>query len=51
VAFGVGVLAERSVAVFTVLKLFGAAYLVYLGSRSCCSGWCSPPSQSAFASH
>lgn len=34
VAFGVGVLAERSVAVFTVLKLFGAAYLVYLGVQT-----------------
>ena len=34
VAFGVGVLAERSVAVFTVLKLFGAAYLVFLGVKT-----------------
>jgi threonine/homoserine/homoserine lactone efflux protein len=34
VAFGVGLLAERSVAVFTVLKLFGAAYLVFLGVRT-----------------
>ena len=31
VAFGVGALVERSVAVFTVIKLAGAAYLVYLG--------------------
>lgn len=34
VAFGVGLLAERSVAVFTVLKLFGAAYLVFLGVQT-----------------
>jgi len=34
VAFGVGVLAERSVAIFTVLKLFGAAYLVFLGAKT-----------------
>ncbi|MGA3352722.1 MAG: LysE family translocator [Acidimicrobiales bacterium] len=34
VAFGVGALAERSVAVLTCLKLFGAAYLVYLGVRT-----------------
>jgi threonine/homoserine/homoserine lactone efflux protein len=31
VAFGVGALVERSVAVFTVIKLAGAVYLVYLG--------------------
>jgi threonine/homoserine/homoserine lactone efflux protein len=31
VAIGVGALAERSVAAFTVLKLAGGAYLVYLG--------------------
>ena len=34
VAFGVGLLAERSVAIFTVLKLFGAAYLVFLGVQT-----------------
>jgi threonine/homoserine/homoserine lactone efflux protein len=34
VAFGIGLLAERSVAVFTVLKLSGAAYLVYLGVKT-----------------
>ena len=34
VAFGAGLLAERSVAVFTVLKLFGAAYLVFLGVKT-----------------
>jgi threonine/homoserine/homoserine lactone efflux protein len=34
VAFGVGALVERSVAVFTVLKLVGAAYLVYLGVQA-----------------
>jgi threonine/homoserine/homoserine lactone efflux protein len=31
VAFGLGALVERSIIVFTVLKLVGAAYLVYLG--------------------
>jgi threonine/homoserine/homoserine lactone efflux protein len=31
VAFGLGPLVERSVALFTVLKLAGACYLVYLG--------------------
>jgi threonine/homoserine/homoserine lactone efflux protein len=31
VAFGVGAVVERSVLVFTVLKLAGAAYLVWLG--------------------
>jgi threonine/homoserine/homoserine lactone efflux protein len=34
VAFGVGVLAERSVAIFTVLKLLGAAYLMFLGVQT-----------------
>jgi len=34
VAFGVGAVAERSVAVLTGLKLFGAAYLVYLGVKT-----------------
>ena len=34
VAFGVGALVQRSVAVFTVIKLAGAAYLVYLGVRA-----------------
>jgi threonine/homoserine/homoserine lactone efflux protein len=34
VAFGVGALVERSVAVFTVIKLAGAAYLVYLGAQA-----------------
>ena len=34
VAFGVGAIVERSVAVFTVLKLAGAAYLVYLGVQA-----------------
>lgn len=34
VAFGIGPLAERSVLLFTVLKLAGAAYLVYLGVRA-----------------
>lgn len=34
VAFGIGALVERSVLVFTVLKLAGAAYLLYLGVQA-----------------
>jgi threonine/homoserine/homoserine lactone efflux protein len=34
VAFGVGAIVERSVVVFTALKLVGAAYLVYLGVKA-----------------
>jgi threonine/homoserine/homoserine lactone efflux protein len=34
VAFGLGPLVERSVALFTVLKLGGACYLVYLGVQA-----------------
>jgi threonine/homoserine/homoserine lactone efflux protein len=34
VAFGIGALVERSVAVFTVIKLVGAAYLIYLGVQA-----------------
>jgi threonine/homoserine/homoserine lactone efflux protein len=34
VAFGVGALVERSVAVFSVIKLAGAVYLVYLGVQA-----------------
>ncbi|WP_017624557.1 LysE family translocator [Nocardiopsis chromatogenes] len=34
VAFGLGPLVERSVVLFTVLKLAGAAYLVYLGIKA-----------------
>jgi threonine/homoserine/homoserine lactone efflux protein len=34
VAFGVGTLVERSVAVFSVIKLAGAVYLVYLGVQA-----------------
>jgi threonine/homoserine/homoserine lactone efflux protein len=34
VAFGVGELVERSVAVFTAIRLAGAAYLVYLGVQA-----------------
>ena len=34
VAVGIGPLVERSVAVFTVLKLAGAAYLVFLGVQA-----------------
>ncbi|MFI7680204.1 LysE family translocator [Actinophytocola sp. NPDC049390] len=34
VAIGIGVIVERSAAVFTVIKLVGAAYLVYLGVQA-----------------
>ena len=34
VAIGIGVLVERSAAVFTAIKLVGAAYLVYLGVQA-----------------
>ena len=34
VAFGIGALAERSVAAFTTIKLVGGAYLVYLGAKT-----------------
>lgn len=34
VAFGVGAVVERSVLVFTVLKLVGAAYLVFFGVKA-----------------
>lgn len=34
VAFGIGALVERSVAVFTAIKLAGAVYLVYLGVQA-----------------
>jgi threonine/homoserine/homoserine lactone efflux protein len=34
VAFGLGTVVERSLLVFTVIKLVGAAYLVYLGVRT-----------------
>ncbi len=34
VAFGVGVVVQRSATVFTVVKLVGAGYLVYLGLRA-----------------
>src|SRR5262249_54502781 len=34
VAFGIGAVVERSVAVFMVLKLAGALYLIYLGIQA-----------------
>jgi threonine/homoserine/homoserine lactone efflux protein len=34
VAFGIGALAERSLILFTVIKLAGAAYLVHLGVQA-----------------
>jgi threonine/homoserine/homoserine lactone efflux protein len=34
VAFGIGAVIERSAQVFTVVKLLGAAYLVYLGVQA-----------------
>jgi threonine/homoserine/homoserine lactone efflux protein len=34
VAFGLGAIAERSIVAFTVLKLLGGAYLIYLGVRT-----------------
>jgi threonine/homoserine/homoserine lactone efflux protein len=34
VAFGIGALVERSVLAFTILKLAGAAYLLYLGVQA-----------------
>ena len=34
VAFGIGPLVERSLAVFTVLKLAGAGYLIFLGVQA-----------------
>jgi threonine/homoserine/homoserine lactone efflux protein len=34
VAVGIGALVEQSVAIFTVIKLAGAAYLVYLGVQA-----------------
>ena len=34
VAFGIGALVERSVTVFTIIKLGGAAYLIFLGVQA-----------------
>jgi threonine/homoserine/homoserine lactone efflux protein len=34
VAFGLGAIVERSIAVYTVIKLLGAAYLVFLGVQA-----------------
>jgi threonine/homoserine/homoserine lactone efflux protein len=41
-AFGVGVVLEGSAAAFTVLKLAGAVYLIYLGARSLIGSFGSP---------
>ncbi|MFB9834594.1 LysE family translocator [Actinoallomurus acaciae] len=38
VALGIGEVVERSVALFTVIKLCGAAYLVFLGTRALLRG-------------
>jgi threonine/homoserine/homoserine lactone efflux protein len=38
VAFGVGAVVERSVLVFTAIKLCGAAYLIFLGARALMRG-------------
>jgi threonine/homoserine/homoserine lactone efflux protein len=40
---GVAVLLEGSAAAFTVLKLAGAAYLIYLGARSLVGSFGAPP--------
>jgi threonine/homoserine/homoserine lactone efflux protein len=34
VAFGIGAIVERSLLIFTVMKLAGAGYLIYLGIRA-----------------
>jgi threonine/homoserine/homoserine lactone efflux protein len=34
VALGIGALVERSIVAFTVIKLVGAAYLIYLGLQA-----------------
>jgi threonine/homoserine/homoserine lactone efflux protein len=34
VAVGVGAIVQRSIAVYTVIKLLGAAYLIYLGVQA-----------------
>jgi threonine/homoserine/homoserine lactone efflux protein len=34
VAFGIGVVVERSLVVFTAIKICGAAYLIFLGARA-----------------
>ncbi|MDG4859564.1 LysE family translocator [Streptomyces sp. T-3] len=41
VALGVGAVVERSVLLFTVIKLAGAAYLVFLGVKAIRAGWAS----------
>ena len=43
-ALGVGLVLERSATAFTVLKLAGAGYLVYLGLRSILGSHARPPS-------
>lgn len=39
VALGVGTLVERSVILFNVIKLAGAAYLVFLGAKALRASW------------
>jgi threonine/homoserine/homoserine lactone efflux protein len=39
VAFGLGAIVERSVVAFTVIKLAGAAYLIYLGVQAIRHRW------------
>lgn len=34
VAVGLGAIVERSIAIYTVIKLLGAAYLVFLGVQA-----------------
>ncbi|MEV7414610.1 LysE family translocator [Streptomyces sp. NPDC089919] len=48
VALGVGTLVERSVLLFTVIKLAGAAYLVYLGVKAVRANWGRRPVTEAF---
>ncbi|HYN87271.1 MAG TPA: LysE family transporter, partial [Ardenticatenaceae bacterium] len=36
VAIGLGTVVERSIVVYTAIKLLGAAYLIYLGVHAFC---------------